>query len=93
MFPWFSRAAWQVLFDEGRSAKDNLLLFGCRNEKEALFATEPETKVVRREFAFSRAPGQKKMYVQHLVAEREDAIVEMIVQKEGAIMVCGSVRT
>ena len=68
------------------------MFFGCRDESESLFDSDPESKVVRRECAFSRAPGQKKLYVQDLVKDRAETIIEMVVQKEGTVMVCGSVR-
>jgi len=73
-------------------AKDNLLFFGCRDEKDFLYREELEAWVqsgcLELHTAFSRLPGCPKVYVQHLIEQQQARVVHLIAQ--GAyIYVCG----
>ena len=73
---------------------ENVLFFGCRNEKaDYFFKTEWDTlkeDLPLRVFAaFSRDPGNKQ-YVQHLIRTQSQAVYDIICQKDGIVFVCGS---
>lgn len=70
-----------------------MLFFGCRHpEQDFIYADElaalAREGVTELKVAFSRLPGEKKMYVQDLILAERDAVWPMI--EDGAVVyVCG----
>lgn len=73
-----------------------ILIFGCRHPDQDLLYKEdleqlqsslPGLEIV---YAFSRVEGQKKVYVQDRVAERQDDLVDMLLKEDAALYLCGS---
>jgi cytochrome P450/NADPH-cytochrome P450 reductase len=83
--------AW--LKSQGTPVGRSMLFFGCRHpEQDFLYADElaalARDGVTDLKVAFSRIPGEKKMYVQDLLLEEQDAVWQMI--ESGAVVyVCG----
>jgi len=83
--------AW--LKSQGTPVGRSMLFFGCRHpEQDFLYADElaalARDGVTDLKVAFSRRPGEKKMYVQDLLLEERDAVWQMI--ESGAVVyVCG----
>ena len=83
--------AW--LKSQGTPVGRSMLFFGCRHpEQDFLYADElaalARDGVTDLKVAFSRLPGEKKMYVQDLLLEERDAVWQMI--ESGAVVyVCG----
>jgi cytochrome P450/NADPH-cytochrome P450 reductase len=83
--------AW--LKSQGTPVGRSMLFFGCRHpEQDFLYADElaalARDGVTDLKVAFSRLPGEKKMYVQDLLLSERDAVWQMI--ESGAVVyVCG----
>ena len=83
--------AW--LKSQGTPVGRSMLFFGCRHpEQDFLYADElaalARDGVTDLKVAFSRLPGEKKMYVQDLLLAERDAVWQMI--ESGAVVyVCG----
>ena len=83
--------AW--LKSRGMPVGRSMLFFGCRHpEQDFLYAEElaalARDGVTDLKVAFSRLPGEKKMYVQDLLLAERDAVWQMI--ESGAVVyVCG----
>jgi len=83
--------AW--LKSQGTPVGRSMLFFGCRHhEQDFLYADElaalAHDGVTDLRVAFSRLPGEKKVYVQDLLLEERDAVCQMI--ESGAVVyVCG----
>jgi len=83
--------AW--LKSQGTPVGRSMLFFGCRHhEQDFLYADElaalAHDGVTDLRVAFSRLPGEKKVYVQDLLLEERDAVWQMI--ESGAVVyVCG----
>jgi cytochrome P450/NADPH-cytochrome P450 reductase len=83
--------AW--LKSQGTPVGRSMLFFGCRHpEQDFLYADElaalARDGVTDLKVAFSRIPGEKKMYVQDLLLEEQDAVWQMV--ESGAVVyVCG----
>jgi cytochrome P450/NADPH-cytochrome P450 reductase len=73
-------------------AKENVLFFGCRDETEFLYQEElrawQKEGALELHVAFSRKPGQPKVYVQELVL-KEGARLTDLVRRGAHIYVCG----
>lgn len=78
---------------QGTPVGRSMLFFGCRHpEQDFLYAEElaalAHDGVTDLRVAFSRLPGEKKVYVQNLLLEERDAVWQMI--ESGAVTyVCG----
>jgi cytochrome P450 / NADPH-cytochrome P450 reductase len=84
------RAALQ---QRGVPVGESLLFFGCRDpEQDFIYEDELrafETQgIVRLHCAFSRVPGQPKVYVQQAIREQADEVWRLL-QHEASIFVCG----
>ncbi|MDH6123500.1 cytochrome P450 [Kitasatospora sp. GP82] len=84
------RAAQQ---QQGVPVARSLLFFGCRNpEQDFLYEEElrgfEAAGIVRLRPAFSRQPGHPKSYVQHVIAQHEDEVWQLL-QDNAVIFVCG----
>ncbi|NXA04756.1 NOS2 protein, partial [Sapayoa aenigma] len=97
------RSFWlQRLYDlEQRGIKggDMTLLFGCRQpDVDHIYKEETEEmkrKGVLKEIytAYSRIPGQAKVYVQDILqSQLETKVCEVLQQEQGHVYVCGDVR-
>ncbi|KUJ24516.1 riboflavin synthase domain-like protein [Mollisia scopiformis] len=77
----------------GREVGKNLLFFGCRSEEDFLYRDElqelprsnSDTEIVT---AFSRA-GERKVYVQDRVEERDEEVVSLL-EQNAYFYICGS---
>lgn len=73
-----------------------ILIFGCRDpDQDLLYKDEwrqlqPGLPALEIVYAFSRLGGQKKVYVQDRVAERQDELVSMLLEEDAALYICGS---
>lgn len=83
--------------DMGREVGQMLLFFGCRREAEDFLYRDEVVSLKYRlgsvlevVTAFSREPGQRKVYVQHRVREYADRILQMISEQDAVIYVCGA---
>ena len=87
----------------GRSLPSDitLLLYGCRDATENLFAAETnagddeddDDAVLTRVVAFSRQEGRPRRYVQDLVRGEAAAEVDrLVMDMQGGVFVCGTVR-
>jgi len=76
------------------SVGEIVLFFGCRHrEKDELFGSEfrdlaEKGTLTAYHCAFSR-DQDRKVYVQHLIAQQAAQIVPLLVQKRASIFVCG----
>lgn len=85
------------LTELGKSVGKMILLFGCRDDTSDYLYRDEWREYEQRlgdNFvmvpAFSRLPGQKKMYVQDALVERKDDIIPLILQQDAAFYICGS---
>jgi len=75
------------------------LFYGCRRS-DWDFLYKEEWESYERELdgkfklhvGYSREPGKKKVYVQELVAENADRVVEALIQKKGYLYICGDAK-
>ena len=75
-----------------------ILFFGCRHPdldllyKDELLELQNTTLKDHLEivYAFSRVEGEKKVYVQDRVDERKDELVELLLQEDAGLYLCGS---
>ncbi|RLL94961.1 hypothetical protein CFD26_100786 [Aspergillus turcosus] len=81
----------------GKSVGKMILFFGCRDDTYDYLYRDEWREYEERlgdNFvmvpAFSRLPGQKKMYVQDALVERKDVIMPLILQQGAAFYICGS---
>ncbi|XP_048822686.1 nitric oxide synthase, inducible [Lagopus muta] len=97
------RSFWQQrLYDlekKGIKAGDMILLFGCRQpDMDHIYKEEVEEMkrkgVLKEVFtAYSRQPGQPKVYVQDILQnELETKVCNILHKEEGHLYVCGDVR-
>uniref|UniRef100_A0A803W9V9 Nitric oxide synthase n=1 Tax=Ficedula albicollis TaxID=59894 RepID=A0A803W9V9_FICAL len=97
------RSFWlQRLYDlehRGLRAGDMILVFGCRQpELDHIYREETEEmkrKGVLRDIytAYSRLPGQEKVYVQDILQRQLEArVCEVLQGQQGHVFVCGDVR-
>ncbi|XP_042735532.1 nitric oxide synthase, inducible [Lagopus leucura] len=97
------RSFWQQrLYDlekKGIKAGDMILLFGCRQpDMDHIYKEEVEEMkrkgVLKEVFtAYSRQPGQPKVYVQDILQnELETEVCNILHKEEGHLYVCGDVR-
>ncbi|KAH8917927.1 electron transporter [Atractiella rhizophila] len=76
-----------------------ILFYGCRQADDDFlykdeweeYAKELDGKL-KLYVAFSRQPGQPKIYVQKLIDEKQDEIAEALVTKKGYAYICGDAR-
>lgn len=85
-----------ALRTSGTTVGPTCLFFGCRGDYDYIYREELETYAREGtldvlDVAFSRRPGQQKVYVQELIRQRADVIREWIA-KGGSILVCGNAR-
>lgn len=85
--------ARRELSKQGKDLGAAHLYFGCRNpEHDYLYQEELEQAetdgIVTLHTAFSRCPGQKKTYVQHLVSENAKDVIPLL-KDGGRLYVCG----
>lgn len=84
--------ARQALQQEGKSLGQAILYYGCRNEADYLYREELERFVqdgiVTVHTAFSRKEGEAKTYVQHIIAQHAEKIVELL-DKGAHLYICG----
>ncbi|KAK9899292.1 P450 reductase [Cystobasidium minutum MCA 4210] len=78
---------------------DITLFYGCRHpEVDYLYQEEfaEYEKELGGKFklfvAFSRVPGQKKTYVQHMISEQRELIKQTLVEKKGYAYICGDAK-
>ena len=78
--------------NEAEQAATMTLVFGARTP-DALPYFGPLKKVpdavLRKHFAFSRVEGEPKRYVQDVLREEQDAVMEMLTDPNTHIYVCG----
>uniref|UniRef100_A0A669PH31 Nitric oxide synthase, inducible n=1 Tax=Phasianus colchicus TaxID=9054 RepID=A0A669PH31_PHACC len=97
------RSFWQQrLYDlekKGIKAGDMILLFGCRQpDMDHIYKEEVEEMkrkgVLKEVFtAYSRQPGQPKVYVQDILQnELETKVCNILHKEEGHLYVCGDIR-
>lgn len=74
-----------------------MLFFGARDESEFLYREEIEalaTGTLKDELtvtiAFSRVPGQQKVYVQDRISEQKEGVCKLILEEDAAVFLCGS---
>ncbi|XP_013413682.1 nitric oxide synthase, inducible isoform X2 [Lingula anatina] len=73
------------------------LFHGCRQKGvDDLYSQEislmQESKVLTSvHYAYSRMPGQPRIYIQHLLCEQAQTTYEQLVVQEGHIYICGSI--
>ncbi|NP_001191505.1 nitric oxide synthase 2 [Aplysia californica] len=74
-----------------------VLYFGCRqSDKDDIYGKETQKLKIENVLqdvhtAFSREPGQKKMYVQDMLRENAPEVLDLIVKQSGHFYVCGDV--
>ena len=85
---------WQK--EEKLNVGETILFTGCRNRavdyiyEEELEKYEKEGVLTKNFVAFSRDDPNKKVYVQHLLAEQKDLVWDCIKEgRNGNIYVCG----
>jgi nitric-oxide synthase len=82
----------------GQGWGEMVLYFGCRQRdtdelyRKEIDALVKEGVLTKLYSAYSREPGQKKCYVQDLLAKNKADIYENIVNRQGHFYVCGDVR-
>ena len=82
-----------ALKQRGVPVGESLLFFGCRDPLQD-FLYEEELRafeasgITRLHCAFSRAPGQEKVYVQQAIRAQGDEVWRLL-QQEAVIFVCG----
>jgi NADPH-ferrihemoprotein reductase len=81
----------------GKEIGPIMLFFGARDESEYLYREEVEafaTGTLKDELvvvsAFSRVPGQAKVYVQDRILEQKDKVCRLILEEDAAVFLCGS---
>lgn len=72
-----------------------MVLFGTRTKSDKLFDWDFETAAKvgaldQYHIAFSREELRPKQYVQELLGENEQLIVDMLMKRTGVVYVCGS---
>jgi len=74
------------------------LFYGCRSDWDFLYKDEWESYAkeldgkFRLHVAFSRRSRNKKIYVQDLIEEQAEKIVEALVEKKGYLYICGDAK-
>ena len=86
-----------ALAEKGVPVGKSILFYGCRNaEHDMLYADElkafEESGVTELQFAFSREPGQPRMFVQQVIERERDHVWELI-EADAVIYVCGNANT
>jgi len=75
-----------------QGAKENILFFGCRDRHELLYQSELEelkaSGYLKLFVALSREPSVAKTYVQNLIEQETDLIVDYL-QRGAHVYVCG----
>ena len=81
----------------GKEIGPIILFFGSRDESEYLYREEIEalaTETLKDELtiitAFSRVPGQSKIYVQDRVLEHQERVCRLILEEDAVVFLCGS---
>ncbi|MGR6341490.1 bifunctional cytochrome P450/NADPH--P450 reductase [Priestia megaterium] len=81
-----------VMKNEGKTLGEAHLYFGCRNEADFIYRQELEQyerdEVVTLHTAFSRMEGVPKTYVQHLMAQHAEKLID-ILDRGGRLYICG----
>lgn len=77
---------------EGASLGEAHLYFGCRNASDFIYEKElrkyEEDGVVTLHTAFSRKKGMEKTYVQHLMSQEAESLIELL-EQGGHLYICG----
>lgn len=78
----------------GREVGRSVLFFGCRSEEDYLYQDElrelqESNKGIEVVTAFSRASNQK-CYVQDRIEQREEDVLELLLNENGYFYICGS---
>ncbi len=85
-----ARAAMQ---QEGQTLGEAHLYFGCRNAADFLYREELEDYaakgIVSLHTAFSRETEQCKTYVQHLMTQNAEQIMDVLHERGGMLYICG----
>jgi cytochrome P450/NADPH-cytochrome P450 reductase len=86
-----------ALAEKGVPVGKSILFYGCRNaEHDMLYADElkafEESGVTELQVAFSREPGQPRMFVQQVIERERDHVWELI-EADAVIYVCGNANT
>ncbi|PYZ92561.1 NADPH--cytochrome reductase [Salipaludibacillus keqinensis] len=86
--------ARKAISEEGQNLGEAHLYFGSRNENHDFLYQEElkeyEAKgIITVHKAFSRMEDKPKTYVQDIIKEREEELVELIEEKGGHIYICG----
>ncbi|HLM22050.1 MAG TPA: cytochrome P450, partial [Propionibacteriaceae bacterium] len=86
-----------ALAEKGIPVGRSILFYGCRNaEHDMLYADElkafEESGVTELQVAFSREPGQPRMFVQQVIERERDHVWELI-EADAVIYVCGNANT
>jgi sulfite reductase alpha subunit-like flavoprotein len=74
-----------------------VLFFGCRSEQDFLYKQrlqdwQASGVLTKLHVAFSRQPGNDKVYVQHLIAASAQELWELLQQQGAYVYVCGDAR-
>ncbi|RAL21949.1 bifunctional cytochrome P450/NADPH--P450 reductase [Thermoflavimicrobium daqui] len=81
-----------ALKQDGKKLGEAHLYFGCRNEKDFIYREELEhyerEGIVTVFTAFSRIEGKPKTYVQHLIEQNAQKVIDML-DHGGRLYVCG----
>ncbi|WP_322907097.1 bifunctional cytochrome P450/NADPH--P450 reductase [Paenibacillus campi] len=85
-----ARAALQ---QQGQELGEAHLYFGCRNAADFLYRDELEhyaqQGIVSLHTAFSRETPEQKTYVQHLMAQNAEQIMDVLHERGGMLYICG----
>ncbi|NHN34444.1 bifunctional cytochrome P450/NADPH--P450 reductase [Paenibacillus agricola] len=84
--------ARQALKNEGKPLGPAHLYFGCRNASDHIYRDEMEQfeqeGLVTLHSAFSRMDGQPKTYVQHLLQQNPEELIQLL-EQGGHLYICG----
>ncbi|KAI1617012.1 NADPH-ferrihemo protein reductase [Exophiala viscosa] len=91
------RARLASLHGQNKPVGRTILFFGCRHPNIDLLYKEELQQLQAAlgnkldiVYAFSRVDGAKKTYVQDRVEERQDDIVDLLLEEDAALYLCGS---
>ncbi|UZJ54203.1 hypothetical protein CBS101457_003523 [Exobasidium rhododendri] len=90
----FLQERLHLLCGQGMKSQDNLCFFGCRNRgSDWLFADEWEQMARNNNINYRLAASRDqkdKIYVQHLIAEEEGKVWDILAHRSGYLYICGS---
>ncbi len=86
-----------AMAEKGVPVGPSMLFYGCRNAQgDMLYADElkafEESGITKLQVAFSREPGQPRMFVQHVIERERDHVWDLI-EAGAVIYVCGNANT